>query len=79
MISSLHICKYQGELAVKDEFPDAVIVRPSNIYGETDRFLYYYTNEFRRGLGSIPLWNKGEMTIKMPVHVSTSKRAAPFF
>ena len=59
-----------GEEAVREEFNDAVIVRPSNIYGETDRFLFYYCNDFRRGLTSIPLWKKGEMTIKMPVHVS---------
>ena len=61
--------KYYGEQAVKEEFPDAVIIRPSNIYGEVDRFLLYYVNELRRGFISIPLWNKGEMTIKMPVHV----------
>jgi hypothetical protein len=56
-------------LAVKEEFNDAVIIRPSNIYGESDRFLYYYTNDLRRGLNNIPLWKKGEWTIKMPVHV----------
>ena len=58
-----------GELAVKEEFEDAVIIRPANIYGEMDRFLFNYINELRRGLNSIPLWNRGEMTIKMPVHV----------
>ncbi len=58
-----------GEEAVREEFKDAVIIRPSNVYGETDRFLFYYCNDFRRGLTSIPLWKKGEMTIKMPVHV----------
>jgi hypothetical protein len=57
-------------MEIRNEFPDTVVVRPSNIYGETDRFLYYYVNEYRRGLGSIPLWKKGEMTIKMPVHVN---------
>lgn len=62
--------KYMGELAVKEEFDDAVIVRPSNIYGETDRFLFNYIHDYRRGLTSIPLWNRGEMTIKMPVHQS---------
>ena len=62
--------KYEGEQAVREEFEDAVIIRPSNIYGESDRFLYYYTNEMRRNISSIPLWKKGEMTIKMPVHVN---------
>ena len=73
VISSLNIFsifKYNGEQAVKEEFPDAVIIRPSNIYGEGDRFLLYYANELRRGINSIALWNKGEMTIKMPVHVN---------
>lgn len=62
--------KFLGELAVREEFEDAVIVRPSNIYGESDRFLFNYVNDLRRGLTSIPLWNRGEMTIKMPVHQS---------
>lgn len=63
--------KYEGEEAVRSEFEDAVIVRPSNIYGEGDRFLFYYTREARRNMNfSIPLWRKGEMTIKMPVHQS---------
>lgn len=61
--------KYYGEMAVREEFEDAVIIRPSNIYGETDRFLYYYTSDLRRNIKTIPLWKKGEMTIKMPVHV----------
>lgn len=61
--------KFEGEIAVKEEFEDAVIIRPSNIYGESDRFLFYYANDLRRGLRYIPLWRKGEMTIKMPVHV----------
>lgn len=62
--------KYLGEQAVKQEFEDAVIIRPSNIYGETDRFLFSYINDARRGFPSVPLWKRGEMTIKMPVHQS---------
>lgn len=62
--------KYLGELAVKEEFEESVIIRPSNIYGESDRFLFQYINDLRRGPTSIPLWNRGEMTIKMPVHQS---------
>jgi NADH dehydrogenase (ubiquinone) 1 alpha subcomplex subunit 9 len=61
------ISKYLGEQAVRNEYPDAIIIRPSFIYGEGDKFLYYYIDSFRREMGRIPLWKKGEMTIKQPV------------
>lgn len=56
-----------------------MIIRPANIYGECDKFLFYYVNELRRGLTSIPLWRKGEMTIKMPVHVRLGVIGSQFF
>lgn len=31
--------KYFGECAVREEFPEAVIFRPADIYGQEDRFL----------------------------------------
>ncbi|KAL5007556.1 hypothetical protein ScPMuIL_016362 [Solemya velum] len=63
--------KYDGELAVKEEFPDATIFRPADIYGSEDRFLRYYANMWRRGGGhTMPLWKKGDCTVKMPVFVS---------
>jgi hypothetical protein len=31
--------KYYGELAVKEEFPEAIVFRPGVIYGQEDRFL----------------------------------------
>jgi NADH dehydrogenase (ubiquinone) 1 alpha subcomplex subunit 9 len=68
--SQFLVSKFNGEQAVKQEFPDAVIIRPANVYGEVDRFLQYYTSEVRRGFSGIAMWNKGEMTIKMPVHQS---------
>ncbi|KAL8618992.1 hypothetical protein ACOMHN_018374 [Nucella lapillus] len=61
--------KYEGELAVREEFPEAIIFRPADIYGSEDRFLRYYANFWRRAHGTIPLWKKGEATIKQPVFV----------
>jgi len=61
--------KYEGELAVKEEFPDATIFRPADIYGQEDRFIQYYANFYRRTFTWLPLWHRGEKTIKQPVHV----------
>jgi NADH dehydrogenase (ubiquinone) 1 alpha subcomplex subunit 9 len=62
--------KYEGELAVRNEFPDAIIFRPSDIYGQEDRFLRYYAHVWRRTFRIMPLWHKGEKTVKQPVFVS---------
>lgn len=62
--------KYYGELAVRDEFPDAIIFRPSDIFGQEDRFLRYYAHIWRRFFRYMPLWHNGEKTIKQPVFSS---------
>ncbi|XP_065077929.1 NADH dehydrogenase [ubiquinone] 1 alpha subcomplex subunit 9, mitochondrial [Ochlerotatus camptorhynchus] len=62
--------KYYGELAVREEFPDAIIFRPSDIYGQEDRFLRYYAHMWRRQFRGMPLWYSGERTVKQPVHCS---------
>ncbi|XP_065359395.1 NADH dehydrogenase [ubiquinone] 1 alpha subcomplex subunit 9, mitochondrial [Calliphora vicina] len=62
--------KYWGEQAVREEFPEATIIRPSDIYGSEDRFLRYYAHIWRRQFRSMPLWYKGERTVKQPVFVS---------
>lgn len=67
--------KYRGELAVREEFPDATIIRPADIYGQEDRFLRYYASVWRRQFRSMPLWHKGERTIKQPVAVSDVAQA----
>lgn len=59
--------KYFGELAVREEFPDAIIFRPSDIYGQEDRFLTYYAHFWRRAIRVVPLWHNGEKTVKQPV------------
>ena len=62
--------KYYGEQAVREEFPEAIIFRPSDIYGEGDKYICYFTFWWRRQFRKIPLWNKGKGVYKMPVYVS---------
>ncbi|KAF5304584.1 hypothetical protein FQA39_LY09635 [Lamprigera yunnana] len=62
--------KWRGENAVLEEFPTATIIRPSDIYGQEDRFLRYYAHQWRTLFQRMPLWKKGEETIKQPVFVS---------
>ena len=62
--------KHAGEVAVRDEFPEAIIFRPSDMYGPEDRFLRYYASHWRRQMGMLPLWKCGTQTIKMPVFCS---------
>lgn len=69
ILFSLIILKL-GERAVREEFPEAVILRPSDIYGSRDRFLTYYASFWRRQGPGMPLWKKGEETVKQPVFVS---------
>ncbi|XP_055383590.1 NADH dehydrogenase [ubiquinone] 1 alpha subcomplex subunit 9, mitochondrial [Condylostylus longicornis] len=67
--------KFHGEEAVRSEFPEATIIRPSDMYGQEDRFLRYYAHIWRRQLRGMPLWYKGERTIKQPVCVSDVAQA----
>lgn len=34
-----------GETAVRDEFPDAIIMKPSEMFGREDRFFNYYASK----------------------------------
>ncbi|XP_028134729.1 NADH dehydrogenase [ubiquinone] 1 alpha subcomplex subunit 9, mitochondrial [Diabrotica virgifera virgifera] len=62
--------KARGEEAVLEEFPEATIFRPSDVYGQEDRFVRYYAHPWRRSANYFPLWHKGERTVKQPVYVS---------
>ncbi|KAI9140372.1 hypothetical protein BKA69DRAFT_1080690 [Paraphysoderma sedebokerense] len=60
--------KFVGELAVREEFPDATIVRSSTIYGHEDRFLNRMAMFANMPFGA-PIMNDGETTLR-PVCVS---------
>ncbi|OWF54190.1 NADH dehydrogenase [ubiquinone] 1 alpha subcomplex subunit 9, mitochondrial-like [Mizuhopecten yessoensis] len=61
--------KYYGELAVREEFPEAIVFRPAIMFGDSDRFLrkFYYIGLGKRCEYKIKLWKQGKETIKMPV------------
>ncbi|XP_060830338.1 NADH dehydrogenase [ubiquinone] 1 alpha subcomplex subunit 9, mitochondrial [Bombus pascuorum] len=61
--------KWRGEFAVREEFPEATIVRPSVIFGRMDRFVSHYMSSDRTTFEYIPLWHKGEDTEKYPVYI----------
>ena len=65
--SRFHKSKYWGEVAVKEEFPDAIIFRPSDMYGEVDFHFRYWASWQRRCLYKINVWRKGKGIYKMPV------------
>lgn len=67
--------KYFGELAVREEFPEATIIRPSDVYGSEDRFLSLYASNWRHQMRGVPLWKNGEATEKQPVYVSDVAQA----
>ena len=56
-----------------EEFPDATIFRPAEIYGEGDTFINYYLNGHnfslgRRGYwGNMAFYRKGNYTSKRPL------------
>lgn len=62
--------KYAGELAVREEFPEATIIRPAWMYGVIDKFLWYYCQFYRRSLRRLAVPNGGYGIYKTPVSMS---------
>ncbi|XP_045606154.1 NADH dehydrogenase [ubiquinone] 1 alpha subcomplex subunit 9, mitochondrial [Procambarus clarkii] len=58
-----------GEQAVREAFPEATILRPSDVYGQEDRFLRYYAGVWRHQGFALPLPKAGKDIWKQPVYV----------
>lgn len=65
--------KAKGEEAVRGKFPDAIIVKPSTIFGHEDRFLNWIAETTSR-LPFFPLINGGS-TLVQPVHAEDVGKA----
>ena len=51
--------KYEGELAVRSEFPEATIFRPADVYGSGDNFINFWFSMMRKTVKSgISLYGK---------------------
>ncbi|XP_049738207.1 NADH dehydrogenase [ubiquinone] 1 alpha subcomplex subunit 9, mitochondrial [Elephas maximus indicus] len=59
--------KAVGEKEVRDTFPEATIIKPSDIFGREDRFLNYFAGG--RWFGGMPLVFLGLRAEKQPVYV----------
>nr|XP_015820923.2 NADH dehydrogenase [ubiquinone] 1 alpha subcomplex subunit 9, mitochondrial [Nothobranchius furzeri] len=60
--------KAVGENVVREEFPEAIIMKPAEMFGREDRFFNHYANMRWFG-GAIPLIALGKKTVKQPVYV----------
>lgn len=58
--------KYQGEMAVREAYPWATIVRPSQMFGHEDRLLNWFANVAQR-LPAVPLIDGGH-ALTQPVY-----------
>ncbi|XP_008574858.1 PREDICTED: NADH dehydrogenase [ubiquinone] 1 alpha subcomplex subunit 9, mitochondrial [Galeopterus variegatus] len=59
--------KAVGEKEVREAFPEATIIKPSDIFGREDRFLNHFAKS--RWFGGVPLISLGKKTVKQPVYV----------
>lgn len=60
--------KFEGELAVKEAYPWATIVRPTQLFGPEDKLLNWFANAVRQ-LPFIPMIDEGK-ALTQPVYVT---------
>jgi len=67
--SPLLRAKRDGEAAVRAAFPEAIVIRPSDVWGQEDRFLRYYSKWFRADMRAFSIPKGGYGIYKQPVYV----------
>uniref|UniRef100_A0A8C8VKV9 NADH dehydrogenase [ubiquinone] 1 alpha subcomplex subunit 9, mitochondrial n=1 Tax=Pelusios castaneus TaxID=367368 RepID=A0A8C8VKV9_9SAUR len=62
--------KAVGERVVREEFPDAIIMKPSEMFGREDEFFNYFARVYGHSWTFfVPLISLGKKTEKQPVYV----------
>uniref|UniRef100_A0A7S3JY87 RmlD-like substrate binding domain-containing protein n=1 Tax=Aureoumbra lagunensis TaxID=44058 RepID=A0A7S3JY87_9STRA len=69
--------RYQGELAVREAFPEAIIIRPTPMFGHEDRLLNWVAQSAGYFRGYIPLVEDGA-ALAQPVFVQDVAKAVKF-
>lgn len=70
LLCSLLVLQAYGEEIVREVFPEATIIRPSDTFGHEDRLLNYYASLRVFPFGFVPMLDGGMKTYKRPVYVS---------
>ena len=60
--------KYVGEQVVRDEFPDAIIIRPTNVLSKNDNYLQYFVHLMDHWTSFIPVYDDCK-ALKQPIIV----------